>query len=122
MIGTGPHRSPVLITDPVVPDCLDLLRADPAIETLYRPGLEGEELRREIADCEGLIVRSGTQVTRAVIEAGVLLKAIARAGTGVERFGTIMAGAFLGLVPTLVLYFIGQKYFVQGLARSALKG
>ena len=45
-----------------------------------------------------------------------------RAGTGVERFGTIMAGAFLGLVPTLVLYFFGQKYFVQGLARSALKG
>ncbi|NLE43514.1 MAG: carbohydrate ABC transporter permease [Chloroflexi bacterium] len=45
-----------------------------------------------------------------------------RAGTGVEQFGTIMAGAFLGLVPTLVLYFFGQKYFVQGLARSALKG
>lgn len=45
-----------------------------------------------------------------------------RAGTGVEQFGTIMAGAFLGLLPTLVLYFLGQKYFVQGLARSALKG
>ncbi len=45
-----------------------------------------------------------------------------RSGTGVERFGTIMAGAFLGLLPTLTLYFIGQKHFVQGLTRSALKG
>jgi multiple sugar transport system permease protein len=45
-----------------------------------------------------------------------------RSGTGVERFGTIMAGAFLGLLPTLTLYFVGQKHFVQGLTRSALKG
>jgi len=45
-----------------------------------------------------------------------------RAGTGVGQFGTIMAGAFLGLVPTLLLYFFGQKQFVQGLTRSALKG
>jgi ABC-type glycerol-3-phosphate transport system permease component len=45
-----------------------------------------------------------------------------RSGTGVESFGKIMAGAFLGLLPTLLLYFFGQKHFVQGLTRSALKG
>ena len=45
-----------------------------------------------------------------------------RAGTGVEKYGIIMAGAFLGLLPALTLYFIGQKYFIQGLSRAGLKG
>ncbi len=85
MTGASPHRSPVLITDTVVPECLELLRTEPAIEVRYHPGLEGEELLREIADCEALIVRSGTRVTRAVIEAGAHLKVIARAGTGVDN-------------------------------------
>lgn len=45
-----------------------------------------------------------------------------RAGTGVERVGVIMAGSMLGVVPMLVLYSFGQKYFVQGLAKTGLKG
>jgi len=47
---------------------------------------------------------------------------VGRAGTGGGRWGIIMAGALLGVVPVLVLYFVGQKYFVQGLARTGLKG
>ncbi len=45
-----------------------------------------------------------------------------RAGSGGAYWGVMMAGALLGVVPMLVLYFIGQKYFVQGLARTGLKG
>jgi ABC-type glycerol-3-phosphate transport system permease component len=45
-----------------------------------------------------------------------------RAGTGVERVGVIMAGSMLGVVPMLLLYGFGQKYFIQGLARTGLKG
>lgn len=45
-----------------------------------------------------------------------------RAGTGVEKYGIIMAGSLLGVVPMLILYSLGQKYFVQGLARAGLKG
>jgi multiple sugar transport system permease protein len=45
-----------------------------------------------------------------------------RAGTGGGRWGVIMAGSLLGIIPMLVLYSIGQKYFVQGLARTGLKG
>ncbi len=45
-----------------------------------------------------------------------------RAGTGTGRIGIIMAGSLLGVVPMLVLYGFGQKYFVQGLARTGLKG
>lgn len=45
-----------------------------------------------------------------------------RAGTGGGRWGIIMAGSLLGIIPMLVLYSFGQKYFVQGLARAGLKG
>jgi ABC-type glycerol-3-phosphate transport system permease component len=45
-----------------------------------------------------------------------------RAGTGGGRWGIIMAGSLLGIIPMLVLYAMGQKYFVQGLARAGLKG
>jgi ABC-type glycerol-3-phosphate transport system permease component len=45
-----------------------------------------------------------------------------RAGTGVEQFGIVMAGSLLGLLPMLILYSFGQKYFIRGLARSGIKG
>jgi ABC-type glycerol-3-phosphate transport system permease component len=45
-----------------------------------------------------------------------------RAGTGVEKVGVIMAGSLLGVIPMLILYGFGQKYFIQGLARTGLKG
>jgi ABC-type glycerol-3-phosphate transport system permease component len=45
-----------------------------------------------------------------------------RAGTGVERVGIIMAGSLLGVIPMLILYGFGQKYFIQGLSRTGLKG
>jgi ABC-type glycerol-3-phosphate transport system permease component len=45
-----------------------------------------------------------------------------RAGTGVNTIGVIMAGSLLVIVPMLLLYGFGQRYFIQGLARSGLKG
>jgi multiple sugar transport system permease protein len=45
-----------------------------------------------------------------------------RGGTGAGNWGIIMAGSLLGTIPMLVLYMMGQKYFVQGLARAGLKG
>jgi len=45
-----------------------------------------------------------------------------RAGTGVEHVGIIMAGSLLGILPMLLLYSFGQKYFIRGLARAGLKG
>jgi multiple sugar transport system permease protein len=71
-------------------------------------------------DLFGPLIYLNTQ-TKMTVQLG-LAYLRGRSGTGVERFGTIMAGSFLGLVPTLLLYFIGQKHFVQGLTRSALKG
>jgi multiple sugar transport system permease protein len=45
-----------------------------------------------------------------------------RAGTGVEKYGIVMAGSLLGILPMFILYIVGQKYFIQGLARAGLKG
>jgi D-3-phosphoglycerate dehydrogenase len=52
------------------------------------PGIKPDELIKVIGDYEGLVVRSGTTVTKAIIEAGVKLKIIGRAGTGVDNIDT----------------------------------
>lgn len=45
-----------------------------------------------------------------------------RSGTGVEKYGIIMAGSLMGVLPMLILYALGQKYFVKGLTRTGIKG
>ena len=45
-----------------------------------------------------------------------------RAGTGVEHVGIVMAGSLIGILPMLLLYAFGQKYFIRGLSRAGLKG
>jgi multiple sugar transport system permease protein len=45
-----------------------------------------------------------------------------RSGTGVDRRGIIMAGSLLGMLPILIIYLFGQRYFIQGLTRSGIKG
>ena len=37
-------------------------------------------------------------------------------------WGQLMAGAVLASVPVAILYFIGQRFVVQGLAAGAVKG
>ena len=55
------------------------------IEVDVNTGLSEDELCEIIGDYAGLIVRSATRVTRRVIEAGVNLRAIGRAGAGVDN-------------------------------------
>jgi ABC-type glycerol-3-phosphate transport system permease component len=62
-----------------------------------------------------------TTETKLTVTLGLTLL-IGKAGTSAGRWGVIMGGALLGVIPMLFLYFIGQKYFVQGLARTGLKG
>ncbi|XP_055337300.1 D-3-phosphoglycerate dehydrogenase-like [Paramacrobiotus metropolitanus] len=73
----------VLITDPIDAQFVQALKTlglDVVQKTLTE-----EQLLKEIPDYEMLIVRSGTQVTRKVINAGQRLKLIGRAGTGVDN-------------------------------------
>ena len=50
-----------------------------------KPGVSKEELLKIIGDYEGLVVRSGTQVDKEVLDAATKLKIIGRAGTGVDN-------------------------------------
>ena len=73
----------VLVTDPIAADGLDILREQHTV--VVQTGLTEAELVRQIGAYDALIVRSGTQVTRPVIQAGFHLQVIGRAGVGVDN-------------------------------------
>jgi D-3-phosphoglycerate dehydrogenase len=73
----------ILVSDPIADQGLERLKE--FFEVDYRPGISNEELIRIIPEYSGLVVRSETKVTKDVIEEGKKLKAIARAGVGVDN-------------------------------------
>lgn len=82
----------VLISDSIDSCCPDRLEKAGFTVDL-RPGITKEDLLLCIKDYDGLIVRSRTQVTAEVINAGTKLKAIGRAGTGVDNIDIPTASA-----------------------------
>lgn len=73
----------VLISDSIDQAGVDLLVKEAQVD--YCPGLAGPELLERVRSSDALIVRSATQVTREVFEAGSRLKAVGRAGVGVDN-------------------------------------
>jgi D-3-phosphoglycerate dehydrogenase / 2-oxoglutarate reductase len=73
----------VLVSDSMCEVGVDVLK-EAGIEVDVNTGLKPEELKAIIGNYEGLIVRSATKVTSALLAEAVKLKAIARAGTGVD--------------------------------------
>ena len=73
----------VLVTDPIAQDGLKMLHEDIPVDV--QTGLNEAELRGVIGGYDALIVRSGTKVTRPVIEAAQRLQVIGRAGVGVDN-------------------------------------
>ena len=77
----------VLISDKLSEAGLALLKASSDIELDYQPGLGKDiaALKVAIADAEGLVIRSGTTVTKEILEAAKRLRVIGRAGIGVDN-------------------------------------
>jgi len=73
----------VFIADKTDKICQEILKSR-GIEPIYKPGLSPEELKKELQDVDGLIVRSATKVTADIIENAKKLKAVVRAGSGVD--------------------------------------
>ena len=73
----------VLVSDPIDKTGIDILSQVAQVDE--RPGLSAEELKACIGDYDGLMIRSGTQVTADVIAAASKLKIIGRAGVGVDN-------------------------------------
>lgn len=74
----------VLITDPVEDRCAEILQAE-GFQVDKRLGLPTSDLLNVIGDYDALVVRSSTRVTAEIINAGKKLKAIGRAGAGVDN-------------------------------------
>jgi D-3-phosphoglycerate dehydrogenase len=75
----------VLVTDTLADSGLDILRSASDVELDYRPGLKGEELLQAVAQSDALITRSGTAVTRELVNSGTRLRVIGRAGVGLDN-------------------------------------
>lgn len=75
----------VLITDPISEEGIKILKSEPGIQVDVETKLTKEQLIEKIKDYDALIIRSETQVTKEVIEAGKKLKIIGRAGVGIDN-------------------------------------
>lgn len=75
----------ILVADPLDEAGLDVLRRHDAIELDLRNGLDGEPLRSALSEADGVIVRSGTELTAEALAGQSRLRAIVRAGVGVDN-------------------------------------
>ncbi len=75
----------VLVSDPISEKGVEALRSAEGITVDVNTGLAPEELIKIIGDYHGLVVRSQTKVTAEVFAAATNLKAIGRAGVGVDN-------------------------------------
>ena len=75
----------VLIADSISQRGVDELSRDDALEVTVKTGLSERELVEGIPPFSALIVRSQTKVTAAVLNAGINLRVIGRAGVGVDN-------------------------------------
>ncbi|MGB2842714.1 MAG: phosphoglycerate dehydrogenase [Halobacteriota archaeon] len=73
----------VLVTDYISEEGIKKLREFAEVDIELE--LSKADLKERIAGYDALIVRSGTKVTKEIIEAGVRLKVIGRAGVGVDN-------------------------------------
>ncbi|MBR8837937.1 MAG: phosphoglycerate dehydrogenase [Stigonema ocellatum SAG 48.90 = DSM 106950] len=75
--------SKVLVSDPIDQAGIDILSQVATVDV--NTSLKPNELVGIIGEYDALMIRSGTQVTKEVIEAGTQLKIIGRAGVGVDN-------------------------------------
>ena len=80
----------VLISDKLESSGLDLLR-QAGFELDEREGLKGADLKAALQAADGVIIRSGTTITAELLENPGKLRAIARAGVGVDNIDVAAA-------------------------------
>lgn len=75
----------ILAADKLAPEGLEFLKQQPDVELVNKPGLSEADLAAIAGQHDGMIVRSGVQVTAKVLANPGRLKVIARAGVGVDN-------------------------------------
>jgi D-3-phosphoglycerate dehydrogenase len=109
----------VLVTDPIAEAGIERLReAGHEMETAY--ALEGDALLDAVSDANALVVRSGTEVSEAMLEAAPDLVIVGRAGIGVDNIdidaatehGVIVANAPEGNVRAAAEHTVAMTFAV----------
>ena len=75
----------ILVADPISARGIEELGRDGALDVQVRIGLKPAELIEIIPAFSGLVVRSETKVTAAVLEAATQLRVVGRAGVGIDN-------------------------------------
>ena len=78
----------VIVLDPLSKEGLDLLQSAGNIEVEVKTGLKGKDLHDALLDVDGAICRSGVKINAEALEGNGRLRAIARAGVGVDNIDT----------------------------------
>lgn len=78
----------ILVADAVSDAGVRVLTEAEGVEADVRTGLSPDELAAVVGDYDGLVVRSATKVTEAVLARPGRLRVIGRAGTGVDNIDT----------------------------------
>ncbi len=83
----------VLITDGLHAAGMQILTDAEGIETVIKGDLSPEQVREEMQNCDGIIIRSKTKLTPELLEGQKRLKVIVRAGVGVDNINLDAATA-----------------------------
>src|SRR5262249_32096837 len=83
----------ILVTDKLADEGLARLRAEPGVEVVVNTKLaeDSAALRQALESADGIVIRSGTQLSATVLEGQARLKAIVRAGVGVDNIDVAAA-------------------------------
>ncbi len=81
----------ILVADKLSDKGLNWLASQEGVTVDSKPGLSEDELAAMVGDYDGLIIRSGAKVTAHVLAEPGRLKAIARAGVGVDNIDVPVA-------------------------------
>ena len=73
----------ILVTDSIHDDAIEILKKAGHVEVAT--GLSIDELKEKIKDADAIVIRSGTKLTKEIIDVANKLKVIARAGVGVDN-------------------------------------
>jgi D-3-phosphoglycerate dehydrogenase len=103
----------ILVADPIAADGIEILQREAEVDV--RTGLSPAELIKIIPEYDALVVRSETRVTGDVFAAGKQLRAVGRAGVGVDNIdlaaatqrGVIVVNAPLGNTISAAEHAIG---------------
>ena len=81
----------IIVADDLPESALELLRAEAGWTIDARSGRSPADLAKDLADADGLLVRSATKVTADLLKSAPKLRIVGRAGTGVDNIDVTAA-------------------------------